>query len=109
MAELLFTADAQQDLVELYQYIAENDHPEKADYVLQQLEVVVLSLTELPERGVTVMELAALGITDYREVFFKSYRIIYRVIAVKVIIYLIVDGRRNMQSVLQRRLLGSKR
>ena len=37
MAELLFTADAQQDLVELYQYIAENDHPEKADYVLQRL------------------------------------------------------------------------
>jgi toxin ParE1/3/4 len=33
--------------------------------------------------------------------------VIYRVIGKQVVIYLIVDGRRDMQSVLARRLLGS--
>ncbi|NBS83035.1 MAG: type II toxin-antitoxin system RelE/ParE family toxin, partial [Betaproteobacteria bacterium] len=35
------------------------------------------------------------------------YRVIYRVADNKVIIYLIVDGRRDMQAVLARRLLGN--
>jgi toxin ParE1/3/4 len=46
-----------------------------------------------------------LGIREYREVFFKPYRLIYRIIGNKVYIMLIVDGRRDMQSLLQRRLL----
>ena len=36
----------------------------------------------------------------------KPYRVIYRVVGSQVVIYLIVDGRRDMQSVLARRLLG---
>jgi toxin ParE1/3/4 len=38
-------------------------------------------------------------------VFFKPYRLIYRVVDARVIVYLIVDGRRDMQSLLARRLL----
>jgi toxin ParE1/3/4 len=33
--------------------------------------------------------------------------VIYRVVGAQVVIYLIVDGRRDMQSVLARRLLGA--
>ena len=51
--------------------------------------------------------LLALGIKEYRQVFFKPYRMIYRVIGKQVYIHLIVDGRRDMQSVLARRLLGA--
>ena len=36
-----------------------------------------------------------------------SYRLIYRITGSQVIIYLIADGRRDMQSVLARRLLGA--
>ncbi|RPJ74031.1 MAG: type II toxin-antitoxin system RelE/ParE family toxin, partial [Desulfobacteraceae bacterium] len=37
--------------------------------------------------------------------FFKPYRIIYRVMDKNVYVLLVVDGRRDMQSLLQRRLL----
>ena len=55
-----------------------------------------------------IMHLAmlALGIKEYRQTIFKPYRVIYRVTERQVIIYLIADGRREMQSVLSRRLLG---
>ena len=45
-------------------------------------------------------ELIALGIREYREVFFKPYRMICRVIGRDVYVYLIADDRRDMQSLL---------
>jgi len=51
--------------------------------------------------------LVGLGIKEYRQTFVKPYRVIYRVADTKVIIYLIVVGPRDMQTVLARRLLGS--
>jgi len=50
--------------------------------------------------------LLALGIREYRQSLFKPYRVIYRVIGQRVYIYLIVDGRRDMQALLARRLLA---
>ncbi len=67
---------------------------------------VVESLSRFPERGNHPKELLSLGIKEYRQTFFKPYRLVYRITARKVIIYLIVDGRRDMQAVLARRLLG---
>ena len=60
-----------------------------------------------PERGLIPGELAALGIQEYRQVFFKPYRVIYRHFDQQVVVYVIADGRRDMQSLLARRLLGA--
>jgi toxin ParE1/3/4 len=105
--EVFLTDDSARDLNELYDYIAEHDAPRKADYVLEQIEKAFFKLTEFPERGVNPKELLALGIREYRDIFFKPYRFIYRVMAKKVYVLLIVDGRRDMQALLQRRLLGA--
>jgi len=105
--EVLLTEDAGSDLEELYDYIAEHDAPSKADYVLDRIEKVMETLATFPERGSYPKELLALGIREYRQTFFKPYRVIYRVIGKRVYVYLIVDGRRDMQALLQRRLLGA--
>ena len=102
---VLLTDDAAQDLREIFHFIAHHDAPEKADYVLGQLEKTLLSLVESPERGTFPKELLNLGIRDYREIYFKPYRILYRVFDQKVFVLLIADGRRDMQALLQRRLL----
>jgi len=104
---VLLTNDAARDLDEICNYIALHDSPQKADYVLGRIEKVFSSLSEFPERGTYPKELLAIGIREYRETFFKPYRIIYRVMQNIVYILLIVDGRRDMQSLLQRRLLNA--
>ena len=104
---VLLTADAVTDLKDLYTYISNHDSPKKADYVLDRIEEKFISLSELPERGGYPKELLSLGIRDYREVFFKPYRIMYRIDNENVYVYLIVDGRRDMQTLLQRRILGA--
>ena len=103
--KVLLTKDALRDLEELYNYIALHDTPRKADHVLEQIEKAFSNLSELPDRGAYPKELMAVGIREYREIFFKPYRIIYRVMGKIVYVLLIVDGRRDMQSLLQRRLL----
>jgi toxin ParE1/3/4 len=104
---ILLTNDAARDPDEIYDYIALQDSTRKADYVLERIEKVFSSLSEFPERGTCPKELVALGIREYREIFFKPYRIIYRVMDNIVYVLLIVDGRRDMQSLLQRRLLNA--
>ena len=105
--EVLLTDGAEQDLEAIHDYISEFDCIASANYVLDELMEVVDSLSRFPERGSYPKELVGLGIKEYRQTFFKPYRVIYRVTGSHVIIYLIADGRRDMQSVLARRLLGA--
>ena len=75
--------------------------------MLDQLLEVAESLSTTPERGSVPKELRSLGVKDYRQSFFKPYRVIYRVVEQQVVVYLIADGRRDMQTLLARRLLGA--
>ena len=99
------TDDAARDLEEICDYIDRNDAPGRANYVLDQIEKALQSLSKHPRRGNYPKELLDLGIREYREIFFRPYRIIYRVIESNVYVLVIADGRRDMQSLLQRRLL----
>ncbi len=101
------TADAARDLEEIVGFIEGNDSPAKADHVIGKFESLFHSLARAPARGAHLRELLALGIREYREVFFKPYRVIYRVYDRIVTVMLIADGRRDMQTLLLRRLLGA--
>lgn len=99
------TDDAERDLEELCDYIERHDAPGRADHVLEQLEKVFDNLSAHPHRGNYPKELLEVGIREYREVFFKPYRVIYQVMENEVYVLLIADGRRDMQTLLERRLL----
>ncbi|MDP2285960.1 MAG: type II toxin-antitoxin system RelE/ParE family toxin [Pseudohongiella sp.] len=103
---VLLTEGAARDIEGIHRYITDNNSSEHADYVLDQLLKVVESLSYMPERGKVPQELIELGMREYRQVFFKPYRLIYRMMGTQVFIYLVIDGRRDMQSALARRLLG---
>ena len=105
--EVLLTEDAVGDLEAIHEYLTAKDGPSKANYVLSRLDEEVENLASFPERGPHPRELLALGIREYRQVFFKPYRLIYRVTEKRVYIYLIVDGRRDMQTLLARRLFAA--
>jgi toxin ParE1/3/4 len=103
--EVLMTEGAARDLEELHNYISIHDSPENAAHVLDEIEKIVESLASLPSRGAHPKELQAFGIQEYREAFFKPYRVIYRVIQQQVFIYLIADGRRDFRALLEKLIL----
>jgi toxin ParE1/3/4 len=105
--EVVLTEDAEHDLEDIHSYIANYDSLQNADRVLDRLLDLVEDLSTHPDRGSIPKELRSIGIREYRQLLFKPYRMIYRVVDERVVVYLIADGRRDMQRLLARRLLES--
>jgi toxin ParE1/3/4 len=101
-----FTPGARKDLRNIHDYIARNDSLEHADSVARKIIEEALSLGTAPARGAYPAELLALGRRDVRQVFFKPYRILYKVRGETILIAVIADGRRDMQSLLAGRLIS---
>lgn len=103
----MLTDDASADLEAIYEYIAMHDGEINALRLLEQFEKLIVSLSDFSERGIYPKELSALGIREYRQLNFKPYRMVYRVVGKTVYVYMVVDGRRDMKALLSARLLGA--
>lgn len=103
--QVIITSEVEKDIIDIYDYITKKDILQNAEYVLDNLESLILSLEESPERGHYPPELSIQGIKEFKEVIFKPYRVIYEIIGSKVIVHLCVDGRRDMKTLLERRLI----
>lgn len=77
----------------------------RADAPLDGLERAAPTLKEMPERGHFPPELDRIAIREYREIHFKPYRILYAIHGDAVVVHCVLDGRRDMQSLLEERLL----
>ncbi len=105
-SEVVITRGAVSDLQAIYEFVLEADSEAQADHLLDRLEALVGALAQNPDRGSHPKELASIGIQDYRQVILKPYRIIYRVLGGRVVIFLVADGRRDMTTLLTQRILG---
>ncbi len=102
--EVVLTEDAERDLEDIVAPFATHDSPRNAAHVLGRMLEVAESLAAAPTRGSQPKELRDLGRQEFRQVLFRPYRLIYRVVE-RVAIDLIADGRRDMQTLLTPRLL----
>ncbi len=100
-----FVDDAEKDLFEIYKYIKKSGYPFNAMGLYSQIENACFDLSEMPERGHILPELERISVLDYREIHVKVYRIIYQVFGSDVYIHCILDGRRDIQAILQQRIL----
>jgi toxin ParE1/3/4 len=100
-----FDLDAEEDLFEIYRYVALNDSIGQADRLFDALRKSCYSLRSLALRGHIPPELHDIGVSQFREIRFKPYRIFYSIVRTTVTIHCVLDGRRDMQSLLEERLL----
>ncbi len=96
---------AKEDLLQLHRYVATGDSLEKADKLIDGLQRTSERLKTMPERGRIPPELERIGIREFREIILKPYRIIYTIVKSRVFVYCILDGRRDLQDLLEERLL----
>ena len=99
------TQAAQDDLFDIYKYILINDSPQAGGHVVDKLEELCLSLDQTPQRGDIPVELSRISVSNFRQLHFKPYRIIYGIDGDKVYVHCILDGRRDFRDLLERRLL----
>lgn len=95
---------ARADIEAIYRYIAESSGLTNAERILVALEAKCESLSAFAERGNVPKELLKSERKGYRELHYKPYRIFYRIDEDRVYVYCISDGRRDMPTLLRRRL-----
>ena len=81
---------AQNDLEQIFYYIADDSINNAANFILQ-LEKKVYSLELFPDRHPLIPENKYFG-TDYRHLIYKKYRIVYRIVERSVFILTIFHG-----------------
>ncbi|MCG6941812.1 MAG: type II toxin-antitoxin system RelE/ParE family toxin [Thiohalocapsa sp.] len=99
-----WTRTARRDLHAIVGYIAE-DNLENAFAVLDRLQARAETLSDNAQRGRVVPELRAIDVYQYRELIEKPWRIVYRIERDAVLIMAVLDGRRDLRSVLLERLV----
>jgi|SRR3989338_9104808 len=97
--------DAEKDLLDVYQYVAPNDSVEQADKLINHIEETIQKLETFPLRGHIPPELERIGVLEFREVHYNPFRIIYEIHKSVVFVHCILDGRRDLQELLQKRVL----
>jgi len=96
---------AKLDLKEIFIFVAINDSIQSTNKLLDGLEKACYKLEKYPERGHIPTELRQTGIKNYLEIHYKPYRIIYEIEGKVVDIHSVIDGRRNIQEILNNRIL----
>jgi toxin ParE1/3/4 len=102
---VFIAADAEEDLFEIYDYAALNDSIDKAVELIEKLKYQCEKLTKFPNRGHKLPELERIGVYEFLEIYHKPYRIIYRILENNVYVHGILDSRRDLEELLQKRLL----
>lgn len=96
---------AEFDMYDIHTYIDLHDSRKRADSLLASISQSILSLAQMPERGHYPAELDKIRIREFREIHCKPYRIVYAIHGNEVVVHCVLDGRRDMQTLLQQRLL----
>lgn len=99
------TANAHQDLREISRFIAARDGREAARAIQERLRRSISSLAALPNRGNVPPELDKIAFRAWREIHEPPYRSMYQVSGSEVRILCVLDARRNVRDVLERRVL----
>ena len=103
--EILLAPEAEQDLRDIYTYMADHAGQEQAHAILSRLEAAIFSLETLPQRGNIPPELEVVGITRYRELHEHPWRIIYEPLEAAVHVHWIFDSRRDVAGQLAQKIL----
>ncbi len=96
------------DLNEIIDYIAENKSIDMALEKSNEIQQNANKLYKLPDRYRHVPELQKHNILTYREIIVTPWRIIYKIDENIVWVETVIDGRRNIEDILLKKLLSNK-
>lgn len=103
--EVIFLKEADSDLISIYEYLKRQATKSIAIKEIERLESACMSLQENPERGSIPKELPPGGNFNLRQLIVREFRIFYKIIENRVVIYGIIHGRRNIRDLLIKRAL----
>ncbi|MSP52740.1 MAG: type II toxin-antitoxin system RelE/ParE family toxin [Gammaproteobacteria bacterium] len=105
--QIIFPKEAKLDLKELKNYIVTNFSIEIWRRTYSKVKNAVNNLMTNPEAGGTLSELNVISSSQYRQIISGMNRIIYDIRKNIIYIHIVADSRRDMTSLVTKRLLRS--
>ncbi|MCA1950117.1 MAG: type II toxin-antitoxin system RelE/ParE family toxin [Treponema sp.] len=106
--KIVWSQDASDDLFDIVSYIKEKSGTTIAYEIYQRIINHVEKIDLFPESGRVVPELISIGILDIREIIEAPWRIFYRVTESEIQIISVIDGRRNIEEILYKKVIDGK-
>ena len=103
--KVVILESAEQDLKELRAYIVKNFSADAWRTSYAKIKEAIRNLQNFPQAGSIPEEIERLNLTQYRQVLSGVNRIIYEVRQEVIYIYIVADARRDMTTLLNRRLV----
>ena len=103
--KVIIDPKAAKDMDEIFLYVSLNDSLLSANQLLNQIEKTCFKLEKFPNRGHAPKEIADDNSKKYLEIYYKPYRIVYEIKENIIYIHAVIEGRRDIQEILSKRLL----
>ena len=101
---IVWSAAALRDYERIIDFVAERDGVAHSARLHRKLHPAIGKLVRNPRRCRVVPELRDVGITVYRELIVRPYRIPFRIRDRDVVVLAVLDGRRDLEEILLARL-----
>ena len=105
---IVWSIDANDEVLEIVTFQKEKYGSLKAFEVFKRIHDKVLVTRTQPEVGRVVLELAIIGVGSIRELIESPWRILYELKEGRVEILSVIDGRRNFEEILYRKVIEGK-
>lgn len=106
--KIVWSQDASDDLIDIVTYIKEKSGKNIAAEIYSRIILHVEKISISSTIGRIVPELMSIGIHDIREIIEKPWRIFYRITSNEIHIISVIDGRRNVEELLYKKVIDGK-
>jgi toxin ParE1/3/4 len=106
--KIIWSKDAGEEFVEILSWYKYNAEKNVAQRIYTKINSQVKKLKDMPGIGKRVQILTDIGINDYRQIIQGHWIIYYKVEGESIHIISVVDGRRNLEEILYKKIIDGK-
>jgi toxin ParE1/3/4 len=106
--KITWSDNALKDMMDILNFIKSRSGNEIAKNIFNKIQDQFIKISDFPNCQRIVPELKDIGITEIKECIESPWRIFYRVTSDEIRILSIIDGRRNVEELLYKKILDGK-
>ena len=106
--EVIWSENASLDLIDIVSYIKFNSGKGIAKGIYTKIKRKVDKIIDFPKKGIIVPELYSIGITDIYQIMESPWKIYYKILEDKILVLSVIDGRRNLEEILYKKIITNR-
>jgi toxin ParE1/3/4 len=106
--KIIWSKDAGEEFIEIISWYKYTVGKSVAEKIYSKINSQIKKLKDMPGIGKQVQLLKDIGINDYRQIVQDHWIIYYKVEGQSVYIISVIDGRRNLEEILYKKIIDGK-